>query len=105
MTRSRIALFAMGVGLATLAASCDAQPAKTTEAEQPFHKELLEATDAEPAKTIEPDQPFPKELLKAAADYKAWGRVDDEMRWSLVFCRKPEPGKAHFSASADSSSA
>ena len=101
MTRSRLAMFAVVVGLAILAASCDAERTKTTEPDQPFHKELLEATDAEPAKTTEAKQPLHKELLKAAADYKVWGRVDDEMRWAVIFCRKPEPGKAHFSASAD----
>jgi hypothetical protein len=45
--------------------------------------------------------PFDKDLLKAAAGYKAWGRVDDEMRWSPELCRLPNPGRAYLSASKD----
>ena len=62
---------------------------------------MLKAADAERAETTEADQPFHKELRKAAADYKSWGRVDNEMRWAPYLCRLPEPGKAHFSASKD----
>src|SRR5262249_5744894 len=45
--------------------------------------------------------PFDKDLLKAADEYKKWGRVDDEMRWSPELCRLPNPGRAYLSASAD----
>jgi hypothetical protein len=51
--------------------------------------------------TPEPGKPFEKELLRVAKDYKAWGRVDDEMRWAPFLCRMPEPGKPQFSASKD----
>jgi hypothetical protein len=47
------------------------------------------------------DEPFHKELLKIATEYKAWGRVDDEMRWAPVDCRLPNPGQAKFSESKD----
>jgi hypothetical protein len=56
---------------------------------------------------IEPDakesveSPFAKDLLKAAADYKTWGRVDDEARWSPFYCRAPDPAQPAFSASQD----
>jgi hypothetical protein len=49
----------------------------------------------------EPEKPLQNELLQVAKDYKSWGRVDDEMRWSPTFCRMPEPGKPQFSASKD----
>lgn len=47
------------------------------------------------------DEPFHKDLLKVAAEYKTWGRVDDEMRWAPELCRRPNPGLAHLSASKD----
>jgi hypothetical protein len=47
------------------------------------------------------DERFEKELLKAGADYKNWGRVDDEMRWAPWLCRMPNPGVARVSASKD----
>ncbi|QVL30491.1 hypothetical protein KIH39_16715 [Telmatocola sphagniphila] len=47
------------------------------------------------------ERPFHKELLKAAAEYKSWGRVDDEYRWAPWLCRTPEPGRARVSASKD----
>lgn len=49
----------------------------------------------------EPTRPFHRELLKIAAEYKNWGRVDDEMRWAPTFCRMPMPGRAYVSASSD----
>ena len=42
-----------------------------------------------------------RSLLAAAADYRAWGRVDDEMRWAPMMCRQTLPGLARFSASKD----
>ena len=83
MLRSRCALFAIGAGLTVLASCHNAEPTKPT---------------------VEADKPFHKELLKAAADYKEWGRVDNEMHWAPYYCRMPEPGKAHFSASKDADS-
>jgi hypothetical protein len=47
------------------------------------------------------EQPFQTQLLKVAAEYKTWGRVDDEMRWAPYFCRMPNPGLPHISASTD----
>lgn len=47
------------------------------------------------------EQPFQNELLKLASEYMNWGRIDDEARWSPLFCRAPNPGTAHVSASAD----
>jgi Cytochrome P460 len=45
--------------------------------------------------------PFEEELLRAAKEYKAWGRVDDEVRFAPELCRMPNPGIARFSASED----
>jgi hypothetical protein len=36
-----------------------------------------------------------------AAEYQAWGRVDDELRWAPFLCRLPQPGRAYLSESAD----
>jgi hypothetical protein len=47
------------------------------------------------------EEPFHKDLLKVAAEYKAWGRVDDELRWAPGFCRIPQPGRVYVSASKD----
>src|SRR5262245_61185182 len=47
------------------------------------------------------DSPFHKELLQAARDYKAWGRVDDPMRFGIEDCRMPPPARAAMSASPD----
>jgi hypothetical protein len=39
--------------------------------------------------------------LAIADEYKAWGRVDDELRWAPFLCRLPMPGVARQSASKD----
>jgi hypothetical protein len=49
----------------------------------------------------EPEKPFRNDLQKIAAEYKSWGRVDDDMRWAPWLCRTPNPGRAHVSASKD----
>jgi hypothetical protein len=49
----------------------------------------------------EPEMPFHKEILKVAAEYKKWGRVDDEMRWAPGLCRSPNPGQVYISSSKD----
>jgi hypothetical protein len=43
--------------------------------------------------------PFDREILEAAAEYKSWGRVDDEIRWAPTLCRAPRPGRVYPSAS------
>lgn len=43
--------------------------------------------------------PFHEAVLKVAAEYKAWGRVDDEMRWAPMLCRPGAPGTVYLSAS------
>ena len=54
---------------------------------------------ADPPKAVETS--FNKDILKAAADYKSWGRVDDEVRFAPELCRLPNPGVARVSASKD----
>jgi hypothetical protein len=49
----------------------------------------------------EADKPFHKGLLMAVAEYKDWGRVDDDMRWAPWLCRARKPGQVQFSASKD----
>jgi hypothetical protein len=45
--------------------------------------------------------PFDEQVLAIAAQYTAWGRVDDELRWAPFLCREPLPGIARPSASDD----
>jgi hypothetical protein len=82
MISTRLAVIAMIGGLLTIGSGFSADPPK-------------------PAQPQSIDEPFHKELLQAAADYKGWGRVDDEMRWAPYLCRMPNPGRPSFSASKD----
>src|SRR5437868_5144601 len=47
------------------------------------------------------EPPFHEQLKKAAAEYRNYGRVDDELRWAPYLCRGPMPAVARFSASKD----
>ena len=47
------------------------------------------------------DEAFVATALQIAADYTAWGRVDDELRWAPWLCRIPLPGIARPSESND----
>ncbi len=47
---------------------------------------------------------FHEALLKIAAEYKTWGRVDDETRWAPWLCRAPMPSRVRFSESEDEDS-
>jgi len=47
------------------------------------------------------DPAFHKELKQFAAEYKKWGRVDDEARWAPELCRMPLPPKTYVSKSED----
>lgn len=42
-------------------------------------------------------------LLAIAAEYRSYGRVDDEMRWAPFLCRIPMPASAHLSKSRHAS--
>lgn len=57
------------------------------------------ATPAAP--TVELDPQFVPLIASAFREYKAWGRVDDEMRWAPWLCRMPLPGRARMSAAED----
>lgn len=43
------------------------------------------------------DPRFVPDLKRAFLEYKAWGRVDDELRWAPFLCRLPEPGRPTMS--------
>jgi len=45
--------------------------------------------------------PFEEQVLDIAANYVAWGRVDDELRWAPWLCRIPYPGVTRPSGSDD----
>lgn len=49
----------------------------------------------------EVDALFVADVKEAFAAYKAWGRVDDEMRWAPFLCRMPMPGRPAMSAASD----
>jgi hypothetical protein len=58
------------------------------------------AAGAEPGES-EIDARFVPLMAAAFRDYKAWGRVDDELRWAPWLCRLPLPGRARMSAADD----
>jgi hypothetical protein len=47
------------------------------------------------------DPRFVPELKQVFAEYKKWGRVDDELRWAPDLCRMPMPAKPHASRAAE----
>ncbi|WP_437516511.1 hypothetical protein [Sorangium sp. So ce1099] len=59
------------------------------------------APSAAPAADAEVDARFVPLIASAFRDYKAWGRVDDELRWAPWLCRLPLPGRARMSAADD----
>lgn len=44
-----------------------------------------------------------RRFLAVAGEYRAYGRVDDEMRWAPFLCRMPMPASAHVSKSRHAS--
>jgi hypothetical protein len=50
-----------------------------------------------------PPLPFEAQVQAIAAEYLAWGRVDDELRWAPWLCRAPYPGITRPSESTDES--
>jgi hypothetical protein len=52
--------------------------------------------------TEDPNDPRWRDaLLEVAADYRSWGRLEDEGRWAPWLCRMPQPAPARVSASTD----
>jgi hypothetical protein len=49
----------------------------------------------------ETDPRFADEAKQIFTTYKAWGRVDDEMRWAPWLCRMPMPARPHMSVADD----
>jgi hypothetical protein len=47
------------------------------------------------------EPPFHHELQQAAANYRTWGRVDDQMRWAPWLCCAPRAAQARESDSKD----
>ncbi|MDI3289923.1 hypothetical protein [Polyangium sp. 15x6] len=58
------------------------------------------ATESAP-NAAELDSRFVPVIAAAFRDYKAWGRIDDELRWAPWLCRMPLPGRARMSAAED----
>ncbi|MDI1428636.1 hypothetical protein [Polyangium sorediatum] len=59
------------------------------------------AAPASASTTTELDPRFVPLLAAAFRDYKAWGRIDDELRWAPWLCRMPQPGRTRMSAAED----
>ena len=53
----------------------------------------------DPQETLDPR--FVPVMAAAFAEYKPWGRWDDEMRWAPWLCRMPLPAAARVSAAGD----
>ncbi|WP_437960702.1 hypothetical protein WME76_14315 [Sorangium sp. So ce119] len=53
------------------------------------------------AGAAEIDARFAPLIASAFREYRAWGRVDDELRWAPWLCRLPMPGRARMSAADD----
>jgi hypothetical protein len=47
------------------------------------------------------DERFTGDVKAAFASYRAWGRVDDELRWAPFLCRLPNPGRPAMSAAKE----
>lgn len=82
--------------LLALAAGCThpAEPASP----QPDPAQPPPAAPPPAAAPAELDARFVPLVAAAFRDYKAWGRVDDELRWAPWLCRMPMPGRARMSA-------
>lgn len=85
VTFGTLALSAL-VGWAGLRGSQAADPAKPL---------------AEPPAAQAAAKPFEAKLLAIGREYLAYGRVDDESRWSPELCRMPLPPRVRPSASKD----
>ena len=77
-------------GAAALAAAAGVKAAPSVD---------VETAASAPAETL--DARFVPMMEKAFAEYKPWGRWDDEMRWAPGLCRMPLPGQARMSAAED----
>lgn len=76
----------------------EAQPAAPPTAPEAARSVAAPPAAAPPSFRGEIDKRFVADLQAVYADYKGWGRVDDELRFAPWLCRMPEPGMAHVSA-------
>jgi hypothetical protein len=63
--------------------------------------DAAEGETASEKKAAPNDERFHAALKGAAALYKGYGRVDDEVRWAPYLCRMPMPSAVRFSTSED----
>jgi len=60
------------------------------------------ASTSEPgARTALPTSPHEAALREIYAQYRTWGRVDDEIRWAPTLCILPRPGRARTSVASN----
>ncbi|AUX32322.1 MULTISPECIES: hypothetical protein [Sorangium] len=83
------------------AISPDAESAKSPPSGSSPSSPAAAPSAAPPAAAAEVDARFTPLIASAFRDYKAWGRVDDELRWAPWLCRLPLPGRARMSAAED----
>jgi hypothetical protein len=89
--------------VASLALACTKpEPPPTSPPPPPARPPAAASASASPAApTSEIDARFEKDLAQVFAEYKAWGRVDDELRWAPWLCRMPMPAAPHMSGAED----
>ncbi len=89
-------------GLALLPPACSPSEAKSTRTGG--HVAVAHGTpsSAAPAAAITDIPSAVRDrLLKVGAEYHAWGRVDDVLRWAPELCMVPPPSRPRFSESDD----
>ncbi len=105
-----VALFALGCTKATPDPGVTKDPSATATQPPPSDPPPPSAAPATapPATANAPtvpsgeiDEAFVEDAKTAFAEYKKWGRVDDEMRWAPWLCRMPMPGRPHMSKAED----
>lgn len=81
-----------------------AEPAASEPTEvTPLPQEPTPSTKEDFAAAAPLDERWVDEVHAVVAQYRGWGRVDDEMRWAPWLCRMPRPATARISESDDPS--
>lgn len=99
---SSFVVLLVGVLACTRAGSVVAEPVGPARPSSEPSSTAAIASTAAPAAPApeERDLAFVPDLQAIAKSYKAWGRVDDELRWAPFLCRMPMPGRPAFSVAA-----
>lgn len=88
-------------GVTAPAPADTAPPAPSAASDRPAPGATAGSTAPAASTPAELDARFVPLMAAAFRDYRAWGRVDDELRWAPWLCRMPMPGRARMSAAED----